>query len=142
MDNTGDELANNIAKYAQWAIVEIACNSEIRHNHYEDEPNNNMSKMRKTIDECGSIDQAIVELSEKLIENKKFKKQWNLVMKMRKKEIKNDDDEYYDEENKLFILVIEYLGFSKINGFHGDNYTEFSNKFFELIDFCQLNHLL
>ena len=79
-------------------------------------------------------------LSSQLVNNDEFKIQWNFIRTISKTDENYYDEDYYHEElDKLFNLVIKYFGFIGIPGFHGDNYTEFSNKFFDSIDFDNNN---
>lgn len=128
-------LSDNIAKYARWCIIELSCSSEIRRSCCQTS-NVVVSKFGDIAQKCGSIDQTVVDFSIELISSEKFRRHWNQIRAMpESKKTRDEEDEYYEKLDKLFNLFIECYGLHEIANLHGDNYVEFSDKFFEFIDF-------
>ena len=128
-------LSNNIAKYARWCLIELACNPQIGHNYSPIK--GVVSRLRSRTHECGSIDQAIQDVTGELFEKSKFASRWNQIHQL-PREIRDDEEEYSSQLGKLFLLVTKWYGLYEVDSLHSDYYNDLKDKFFELIDFDHL----
>lgn len=130
-------LANNIGKFAQWCLLELACNPDIRHSYFSNQISG-VSQLREAASRCGSIDQAIGELTSELIKQEKFRVQWNQLREIHLSGGNVDHEENYcDELRKMFDLVIKWYGYYEVEILHGDHQHDFREKLLELINFDQ-----